>query len=92
MLLTPARNDVVVRRKRGGGSEMYVIRTSAGPDQLLMRDREAAIAHALAFAEFAQLCAWFSDDGVGPVLLGNFRDGAPIAVRATERRLRSVAI
>jgi hypothetical protein len=92
MLLQPARNDVVVRRKRGGGREQYVIRTSAGPDQLQMLGRDKAVAHALAFAKFAHLCAWVSEDAGGPVLLANFRDDAQVEVMATERRWRPVAI
>jgi hypothetical protein len=91
MRLQPVRNDVVVKPKPGGGREMYVIRRSAGPDQILMPGRAAAIAHALAFAEFAQICAWIRDDAGGRVLLGNFRDAAPGVVMATERGVRSVA-
>lgn len=89
MLFHPARNDVIVKRSRVPG--IYVLRTWAGPDQIQMHGREAAIAHALAFAEFAHGCAWISVKGTVPVLLGDFRDEAPVAVRATERGLRSVA-
>lgn len=92
MLFQPAKHDVVVKRQRGGGSEHYVIRRSVGPDQLQMVGREAAIAHALAFAAFAHLCAWISDEEVGPVLLGSFRDDVPVVVTATERQWRPAAI
>ncbi len=92
MVRQPARNDVVVKHKRGGGRGMYVIRTPAGPDQLQMFGRDKAIAHALAFAEFAHLSAWVSDDGVGPVLLASFRDDVPVVVMATERRWHPVAM
>ncbi len=87
-----AKNDVVVKHKRGGGRGMYVIRTPAGPDQLQMLGRDKTIAHALAFAKFAHICAWICDDGVGPVLLASFRDDVPVLVMATERRWRPVAI
>lgn len=92
MLLHPVGDDVVVKHKRGGGREQYVIRTSAGPDQLQVFGRDKAIAHAVAFAKFAHLCAWISEDAVGPVLLASFRDDGPVVVMATERRWRPVAI
>jgi hypothetical protein len=88
----PAKNDVVVRHKRGGGREHYVIRTPAGPDQLQIFGRDKAIAHALAFAEFARLSAWICDDAMGPVLLASFRDEVPVVVMATERQWHPVAI
>ena len=92
MLLQPADNDVVVKRKRGGGRQQYVIRPARGPDQLQIFGRDKAIAHALAFAKFAHLRAWICDDVAGPVLLASFRDEVPVVGMATERRWRPVAI
>lgn len=92
MSLQPASNDVVVRHKRGGGREQYVIRTAAGPDQLQMFGRSSAVAHAIAFARFAHLCAWIDEDVGGAVLLASFRDEGPGVVMATERPWRPVAI
>jgi hypothetical protein len=92
MVRQPAKNDVVVKRKRGGGCGVYVVRTPAGPDQLQMPGRDKAIAHALAFAEFARLSAWICDDAIGPVLLASFRDDVPVVVMTTERQWHPVAV
>lgn len=92
MPLQPAYNDVVVRHKRGGGREQFVIRTVAGPDQLQMFGRDKAVAHAVAFARYAHLCAWINEDAGGPVLLASFRDDGPVVLMATKRQWRPVAI
>lgn len=72
----PAANDVVVRQKVIQRATLYVLRTPSCPDQLHLRSREAAVAHALAFARFAHLAAWFEDEAGGHVLLGSFRQAA----------------
>lgn len=72
----PARNDVVVRQKVIQRATLYVLRTPSCPDQIHLRSRDAAFAHALAFARFAHLDAWFEDEAGGLVLLGSFRRAA----------------
>lgn len=69
----PAANDVVVRQEVIQRTTLYVLRTPSCPDQLHVCSREAACAHALAFARFAHLAAWFEDEAGGHVLLGSFR-------------------
>jgi hypothetical protein len=84
MQTRPARNDVVIRQKCIGRVTWYVLKTPSCPDQILVASRDAAVAHALAFARFAHLCAWM-DDASGRVLLGSFRavaHQAPLALRA----------
>lgn len=76
MHIHPAANDVVVRQRVIQRATLYVLRTPSCPDQLHLRSREAAFAHALAFARFGHLDAWFEDEAGGLVLLGSFRRAA----------------
>lgn len=76
MHIHPAANDVVVRQKVIQRATLYVLRTPSCPDQLQLRSREAACAHAVAFARFAHIDAWFEDEADGLVLLGSFRQAA----------------
>ncbi|MBK9239864.1 MAG: hypothetical protein IPL75_06290 [Acidobacteria bacterium] len=65
----PAKDDVIVAHKAGRKAAPWALRTTSGRDQLLFVTRDGAVAHALAFARFAQVAAWFEDTDSGMVLL-----------------------
>lgn len=69
----PARDDVIVAHKAGRKAALWALRTTSCRDQLLFGTRDGAVAHALAFAEFARVAAWFDDGEGGMVLLGSCR-------------------
>ena len=47
---TPEDGDVVLREEERKGKSVYVLHTAPGPDQYVLRSREAAVAQALRFA------------------------------------------
>lgn len=70
--MVPAGTDVVVRQKSGDAAPVYLVGTSSSPDQLILRTRDDAVAHALAFAKLEHVRAWFADGGDAFVLLSTF--------------------
>jgi hypothetical protein len=73
VIVHPDQDDVVVRRKAGAPSMMFVLGTPPAPDQFTVRTREKAVAQALAFAKRQAVCAWFANAGDDLLLLGTFR-------------------
>ena len=70
---TPGDGDVVIRQKRGNPPTVYVLGTPLAPDQFILRTREEAVAHALAYAKHQGVRAWFANADDTLVLLGTFR-------------------
>ena len=73
----PAKNDVVVRQKRGKRSMVYVLGTLSARDQFYLPNREEAVSTALGFAKLACLAVWFTHGKDEFELLGSFREEAP---------------
>jgi hypothetical protein len=71
--LTPENGDVVIRRKRGNPSGVYLLGTPSTPDQFSLRTRDEAVSKALAFAKRQRVRAWFANGTDEFVLLGTFR-------------------
>jgi hypothetical protein len=69
----PEDGDLVIGRERSAGARVYVLYVSPGPDQLMFRVREDAIAHALRLAERQSVRIWLTDDGDEFAVLENFR-------------------
>ena len=95
---TPEDGDIVVREEQRGASLVYILHTAPGPDQVLLRSGEEAVAQALTLANRHQVRAWLTtDDGYDFVLLGTLF-GAPRGdgetgqrvVADCERRLQSL--
>ena len=55
---TPEDADVVVRPDIRNGTRVFVICTGSGPDQLVVRTRDAALERARAFAKHQQGRVW----------------------------------
>jgi hypothetical protein len=72
--LAPEDGDVVVRQEKREGQRTYVLRTAPGPDQSLLRSREEAVSHAVAYAKRQHVRAWFTKGDDAFVLLGTFRE------------------
>jgi hypothetical protein len=70
---TPEDGDVVLREEERKGEPVYVLHTAPGPDQYVLRSREAAVAQALTFAKREGVRAWLTDEGYDFVLLEDFR-------------------
>jgi hypothetical protein len=70
----PNKNDVVIRRKHGNPSTVYVLGTPSSPDQFTLRTRDEAVAQALAYAKRQHVRAWFAKGDDDFVLLGMFRE------------------
>lgn len=85
--LVPANGDVVVRQQEREGTLVYVLHTTPGPDQYVLRTREEAVAQAVTFAKGARVRAWLTSGESDIVLLGEFQvptskeDGLLTAVR-----------
>ena len=75
--LTPEGDDVVIREKHGNPSTVYLLGTSATPDQFIVRTRDEAVSQALAFATRQGVRAWFADGEDEFRLLGTFRKEGP---------------
>jgi hypothetical protein len=71
--LTLEDDDVVIREKHGNPSTVYLLGTSATPDQFILRTRDEAVSQALAFAKRQGVRTWFADGDDKFVLLGTFR-------------------
>ena len=72
--LAPEDGDVVVRQEEREGQRTYVLHTAPGPDQSLLRSREEAVSHAVAYAKHQHVRAWFTKGDDEFVLLGTFRE------------------
>lgn len=72
--LAPEDGDVVVRQEKREGQRMYVLHAAPGPDQSLLRSREEAVSHAVAYAKHQHVRAWFTKGDDEFVLLGTFRE------------------
>ena len=60
-----------MREEQREGTRVYVLHTAPGPDQFLVRTRDAAVTQALACAKRQGACAWFTtDETYDFVLLG----------------------
>ena len=71
--MMPDNDDIVVRKKSGNPSIVYLIGTIARPDQFPLRTRAEAVSQAVAFAKRRHVRAWFNSDDTF-VLLGTFRE------------------
>jgi hypothetical protein len=69
---TPEDGDVLIREAQGEEHRVYILRTCPGPDQLLARSREEAVAKAIGFAKREQVRVWL-DNEVDCTLLEDFR-------------------
>jgi hypothetical protein len=71
--MVPGDGDVVIRQERLEGTLVYVLHTAPGPDQYVLRSREAAVAQAVTFAKRESVRAWLTDEGHDFVLIEDFR-------------------
>ena len=69
----PDNDDVIVHRKRGTPTAVYVLGTASAPGQFLLRTRDEAVAQALAFGKRQHVQAWFANDEDDFELLGTFQ-------------------
>jgi Sigma-54 interaction domain len=72
----PEDGDVVVREERREGTLVYVLHTAPGADQVLVRTRDKAVAHALAFAKRQHVRAWLTAEECDVAVLEDFRSNA----------------
>jgi hypothetical protein len=70
---TPQDKDIVIRQEQHEGTIMYVLHTAPGPDQYVLRSRDAAVATAVTVAKREHVRAWLTDEGYDFVLLEDFR-------------------
>ena len=70
---TPEDGDIVVREETQEGTLVYVLHTAPGPDQVVLRAKEEAVAHTVTVARREQVRAWLTDEGYDFVLLEDFR-------------------
>ena len=70
----PDENDVVIRQRDGNPSIVFVLGTPSTPDQFILRTRDEAVSHALAYAKRQHVRAWFAKGDDDFVLLGTFRE------------------
>lgn len=73
-MIRPDPDDVIVRQRRGNPHVVYVLGTSATPDQFSLRTREEAVTQAVAFARRERVRAWFDNGDNTFLLLGTFRE------------------
>ena len=59
---TPEDGDIVVRQEKRCGTVVYVVHTAPGPDQYLLRTREAAVGQAVTLATRHHVRAWLTTD------------------------------
>ena len=69
----PEDGDIVVRQERREGELGYVLQTTPGPDQIVVRSNEEAVAHAVTCAKRQHVRACLTNKGYDFVLLGDFR-------------------
>lgn len=72
-MVHPDPDDVVIRQRHGNGSTVYLLGTPSALNQFILRTREEAVSHALAYATYQHVRAWFDDGHDNFVLLGTFR-------------------
>jgi hypothetical protein len=65
---TPEEGDLVIRRDMRDGERVYVLHTAPGADQILLRTRDEAIAHATGFAACQGVRVWIKTEGRYSVL------------------------
>lgn len=70
----PDEADVVIRQRHGNPSTVFVLGTPSTPDQFILRTRDEAVSHALAYAKRQHVRAWFAKNDDDFVLLGTFRE------------------
>jgi hypothetical protein len=80
----PDPDDVVIREEHGNPSSVYLLGTSASPDQFILRTRDRAVSQAVAYAKRQHVRAWFTKDDETFVLLGTFREDDEEPVRLSE--------
>jgi hypothetical protein len=68
----PEDGDILVYDEKREEKRVYVLH-APGPDQLLLRTPEEAVAQALAFAKRQHVRAWFGNGDEDFVALGTFR-------------------
>ena len=71
LVMLPDKDDIVVRKKRGNPSAVYLLGTVAIPGQFHLPSREEAVSRAVAFAQQRRVRAWFNSDDTF-VLLGTY--------------------
>jgi hypothetical protein len=86
---TPEDGDVVIREAQGEERCVYILRTYPGPDQLLARSREEAVAKAVGFAKREHVRVWL-DNEADCTLLEDFR--IPGASGATRRPFSEIHV
>ena len=77
----PENGDVVVRQETRDRTIVYVLRTTPGTDQYLLRTREEAVGQAMTFAERHGVRAWLSDESDHCVPLTHSRMVEPVRVK-----------
>jgi hypothetical protein len=69
---TPEDGDIVIRVEHRDGERVYLLHSTRGPDQILVRSQAQATASAVASARHEHGRVWL-DDGRQCVLLEDFR-------------------
>jgi hypothetical protein len=69
----PEDGDIVVRQETRDGRDVYVLHTTAGVDQYLLRTREEAVRQAVTFAKRQGVRAWLAGETHEFVLLNDVR-------------------
>ena len=88
----PAPDDLVVRREKQRGRPTLVLHRVGGPDQVIVRSRDEALAQGLRFAKRLNVRLWFSDGAEDFTLVEDFRrkgDGAAAAEDELVHRVRA---
>jgi hypothetical protein len=70
---TPQGGDIVVRQDTRNGKRVFVLRTAAFPDQMVVRTREAALERARTFAKHQQVRVWMANGDNDFTLVADFR-------------------
>ena len=69
----PEDGDIVVREQTRDGKWIHVLHTAGGPDQVLLRTRDEAIAQACGMARMWHVRAWLANGDEDFVLLEDVR-------------------
>lgn len=83
---TPDDGDIVIRQETRDGRRVFVLHTAPGPDQVVLRIRDAAIAQAVTVAKRERVRVWLTSGGDDFRVLENFRigvDSSPHAPQAS---------
>ena len=78
---SPETGDVVLRQETRDGMVVYVLRTTPGTDQYLLRTREQAVVQALTFAKRQGVRAWLIDESDHSVPLTNGRNKGALGAK-----------